>query len=125
MTATMPWTQSLRRAAVIAVAGLCLSAGSAAAQEAGSRAEEQARDQASKAQAVADYRPGWIERKLLAIEQAGGFGAARGLIATFGDIKRGSGPALGPAYGKMFASGAVIWAKAVYSLNNYKLLQAS
>ena len=79
--------------------------GTAWAQEPGSRAEEQAQQQEEKARALTAYRPPWIVRRLLAIEEAGGFGAVRGLVVTFGDIKRGSGPALGPAYGRTLASG--------------------
>jgi hypothetical protein len=95
------------------------------AQEPGSRAEEQARQQEQKARALSPYRPPWIERQLLAIEEAGGFGVARGLFVTFGDIKRGSGIAIGPAYGKTFANGAVVLSKAVFSINSYKLGQVS
>lgn len=93
------------------------------AQEPGSRAEEQTQQQAQKAQTLSAYRAPWIERQLLAIEQAGGFGVARGLFVTFGDIKRGSGFALGPAYGRTFGSGAVVVAKAAYATSNAKLAQ--
>jgi hypothetical protein len=125
MTGTMHSTRSFVTATAFAVAMLVVLANPVAAQEAGSRAEEQAREQEKKAQALATYRPPWIERQLLEIERAGGFGVARGVILTFGDIKRGSGIALGPAYGKTFASGAVFFAKAGYSVNKYKLLQTS
>jgi len=97
--------------------------GTARAQEPGSRAEEQARQQEEKARALKPFKPPWIERQLLAIEQAGGFAVPRGLFVTFGDIKRGSGFALGPAYGKMFASGAVVVAKAEYAFSKAKVAQ--
>jgi hypothetical protein len=99
--------------------------GTARAQEPGSRAEEQARQQEEKARNLTAYRSPWIERQMLAIENAGGFGVARGLFVTFGDIKRGSGIALGPAYGKTFSSGAVVLTKAAFSISGYKLGQLS
>jgi surface antigen Omp85-like protein len=125
MTAAMHRTQSFITAAVMAAASLFMSSSPCSAQDAGSRAEEQAREQEKKARAASTYRPPWLERQLLGIEQAGGFGVARGVVVAFGDIKRGSGIALGPAYGKTFASGATLWTKAVYSISNYKLLQAA
>lgn len=97
----------------------------AAAQEAGSRTEELAKAQQAKAQALAPEKLPWLERQLLAIEEAGGFGVARGWLVTAGDIKRGSGLALGPAYGKTFASGLVVQAKAAYSIRNFKVAQVS
>src|SRR5215212_2395545 len=99
--------------------------GSARAQEPGSRAEEQARQQEEKARSLTSYRQPWIERRLMDIEEAGGFGVTRGLVVTFGDIKRGSGAALGPAYGKTFASGVSLATKAVFSVRGYKLGQVS
>jgi hypothetical protein len=95
------------------------------AQEPGSRAEEQARQQEAKARTLTSYRSLWIEQRLLAVENAGGFGVARGLVVKFGDIKRGSGLAPGLGYGYTTSSGAVFAAKGVYSIKNYKLLQAS
>jgi hypothetical protein len=98
----------------------------ARAQEpAGSRAEEQARQQQEKARALSPYKPIWIERKLVQIEQAGGFAVRRGFYATFGDIKRGSGIALGPAYGRTFGEGALFEAKAGYSIRSFKLAQVA
>src|SRR5919112_817168 len=111
MTSHMRRLLSLMTLAIFAGAML----GSAHAQEPGSRAEEQARQQEEKARHLAPYRPPWIERQMLAIEEAGGFGVARGLFVTFGDIKRGSGVALGPAYGKTFSNGTVVLSKAVFS----------
>jgi hypothetical protein len=95
------------------------------AQEPGSRAEEQARQQEAKARSTTTYQPSWIERRLLALEDAGGFGTARGFVVQFGDIKRGSGFAPGVAYGRTTAAGAVFAAKGGYSIKNYKLLQLS
>ena len=95
------------------------------AQEPGSRAEDQARQQEAKARTLSSYQSLWIEQRLLAIENAGGFGVARGLVVKFGDIKRGSGFAPGIGYGYTTSSGAVVAAKGVYSIKNYKLLQVS
>jgi Omp85 superfamily domain len=95
------------------------------AQEPGSRAEEQASQQEAKARSLTTYRSSWIEQRLLSVENAGGFGTARGFVVKFGDIKRGSGFAPGIGYGYTTASGAVFAAKGVYSIKNYKLLQAS
>jgi len=97
----------------------------ATAQEAGSRAEEQAQQQEAKARTPASYRSPWIEQRLLTVENAGGFGVARGWVVKFGDIKRGSGFAPGVGYGYTTSSGAVFAAKGVYSIKNYKLLQVS
>src|SRR5690349_20678780 len=97
----------------------------AVAQEPGSRAEEQARQQAAKAQTLTTYQPNWLESRILAIEDAGGFGVARGFVVKFGDIKRGSGLAPGVGYGRTMASGATFTTKGVYSIKNYKLLQAA
>src|SRR6185503_311941 len=105
MTGTMHRIKSFVTATVIAVAAVVVFANPAPAQEPGSRAEEQAREQENKARTIAAYTPPWIERQLLEIENAGGFGVARGVVVAFGDIKRGSGVALGPAYGKTFVSG--------------------
>ncbi len=123
MTAHMHCSKLLVIAAFVAGA----SVETARAQEAGSRAEEQARQQEEKARATKAYQPSWIERQLLSIEQAGGFGVVRGLFVTFGDIKRGSGFALGPAYGKTLSSGTVLLGKAAYSVSGsgYKMAQAS
>lgn len=97
----------------------------ASAQEPGSRAEEQARQQEEKARSLSTYVSPWLEQRLLAVENAGGFGMARGLVVKFGDIKRGSGFAPGVGYGYTTSGGAVFVAKGVYSIKNYKLLYAS
>ena len=117
---------SIRFVGLALLAGLLLgNAGSARAQEPDSRAAEVAAEQERKAQALTPYHPGWFERKLLEIEQAGGFGAARGFVVASGDIKRGTGPSLGPAYGHVFKSGVVFSAKGVYSITNAKVAQVS
>lgn len=95
------------------------------AQEPGSRAEEQASQQEAKARNLTPSPSSWIEQRLLRVENAGGFGTARGFVVKFGDIKRGSGFAPGVGYGYTTASGAVFAGKGVYSIKNYKLLQAS
>ena len=95
------------------------------AQEPGSRAEEQASQQEAKARNLTPPPSSLIEQRLLRVENAGGFGSARGFVVKFGDIKRGSGFAPGVGYGYTTASGAVFAGKGVYSIKNYKLLQAS
>src|SRR3954467_9823003 len=86
------------------------------AQEPGSRAEEQAREQEAKARNLSTYQPSRVEQRLLSIENAGGFGVARGFVVKFGDIKRGSGFAPGVGYGYTTGTGAVFAAKGVYSI---------
>lgn len=112
----------LRAAAVLT---LSLAAAPLAAQTPASREEENARKQAEKAKEVEPYRPNRFERRLLEIEQAGGFNIQRGFFVTFGDIKSGSSIALGPAYGRIFDSGAMLVAKGTYSIRNFKLLQVA
>lgn len=112
-------------AVVTSAAVLLICATPAGAQEAGSRAEEQAREQQNKARALSPYKPIWIERRLLQIEQAGGFAVRRGFYLTFGDIKRGSSIALGPAYGRTFGEGALFEAKAAYSIRSFKMAQVA
>lgn len=101
------------------------AAAGAAAQEPASRTEDQARSQEEKARTAHPEHKNVIERRILAIENGGGFAAPRGFMATFGDIKTGSGVALGVAYGHLFDNGAVAGAKVVYSIRNFKLAQVS
>jgi hypothetical protein len=100
---------------------LLLAAAPASAQS--SRAEEIAREQQAKAERVRPPQQLWIEKKLLEIEEGGGFAVVRGFFVAFGDIKSGSSVALGPAYGRTFANGAVAIAKAGYSIRNFKMAQ--
>ena len=95
------------------------------AQDAGSRAEEEARKQQQKAASLSAYKPNFIERRILEIENEGGLGQRTGPFVAFGDIKRGSGFAAGPAFGWVRPNGFKIVAKAGYSAFNYKLLQLS
>lgn len=119
MTFTMPNCHLLLAVFVLAAAT------GAFAQEPASRAEEQARRQEEKARTAHPGQKNWIERKILDIEAAGGFGAPRGFMATFGDIKSGSGLAPGVAYGKLFNNGTIAQVKGVYSIRNFKLAQFS
>ena len=119
---------SIRAALAAAVLGLVFMLGyqtSAAAQSADppTREEELARQQRAKAKAVHPYTPGFVERQLLEIEDTGGFAVVRPIGVAFGDIKPGSGIAFGPETGRTFANGAVVLAKAEYSINNFKLGQ--
>ena len=93
------------------------------AQDAGSRAEEEARKQQQKAANLSTYKPNFIERRILEIENEGGLGNRTGPFVTFGDIKRGSGIAGGPAFGWVRPNGTKLVVKAGISINNYKLLQ--
>jgi hypothetical protein len=119
VTAQRAWSAS-----VIVVCLLVLAwAVPAFAQEASTRAEEIARQQEEKARQLAPYRPNRVERRLLEIEEAGGLTALRGWYVAFGDIKQGSGVALGPAYGRILDSGATVAVKGTYSVRNFKLIQ--
>jgi hypothetical protein len=111
--------------ALLCWVALLVCAPPAAAQEAGSRAEEEARQQREKARALTPHKPNRLEARLLRIEEAGGFAVRRGFYATFGDIKRGSSLALGPAYGRTFGEGALFEAKAAYSIRNFKMAQVA
>jgi Omp85 superfamily domain len=93
------------------------------AQEPDSRAAEIAQEQAEKARDLKPYTRNVFERKLLEIEQGGGFAVQRGFFIALGDIKQGSSVAIGPAYGKQFANGGAVIAKAAYSIRDFKLLQ--
>ena len=112
-------------AARLCLACLLLAAVPAAAQtpDPDTRASEIAQAQAEKAQRVTPYERNFFERRLLTIEQAGGFGLVNGWFVTFGDIKQGSGFAGGPAYGVLFDNGAGIVTKGIYSIRNFKLGQ--
>ncbi|HXW05423.1 MAG TPA: BamA/TamA family outer membrane protein [Vicinamibacterales bacterium] len=94
----------------------------AAAQS--TRAEAIEQQQAEKATSLRPPQPSLVEQKFLEIEEAGGFGVQRGLFVTVGGIKSGSSVAMGPVYGRTFASGALAQAKVVYSVRNFKLAEA-
>jgi hypothetical protein len=90
-----------------------------------SRAEEQEREQQQKAQHAHRYEPDLFERQMLRFKNNDdGIRAVPGIAVTFGGIKAGSGFGLGPAGGHTFPDGSFVHAKAVYSIRNYKLLQA-
>jgi hypothetical protein len=89
-----------------------------------SRAEEHARKQREKAKHTRPYVPGFIERQMLRFDNSDGLTTVKGVAVTFGGIKAGSGFALGPAGGYTFPDGSFVRAKAVFSIRNYKLLQA-
>lgn len=110
-------------AARTGLALLLLAAVPCAAQTPDTRAGEIAQQQEEKARDLAPYKPNRFERELLKIEEAGGFNVPRGFFVTFGDIKKGSSIALGPAYGKTFQNGAVVIAKGTYSIRQFKLVQ--
>lgn len=109
------------------LAAVCLAAVpvSSGAQTPDTRAEAIAERQAEKAREVRPYRRNVFERRLLEIEETGGFAVQRGFFVTFGDIKQGSSVALGPGYGRLFDNGSTVIAKGVYSIRNFKLLQVS
>lgn len=89
------------------------------------RAAEIAKQQEEKAGTLAPYRRNVFERRLLDIERAGGFGFVRGWFVGLGDIKQGSGVALGPAYGQLFDNGTLIVGKISYSVRDFKLVQVA
>jgi hypothetical protein len=115
----------MRRVVAFVIGVLIASADVVSGQDAGSRAEEDARQQEQKARHLSTYKRTFFERQILAMEAAGGFGVPHGLFVTFGDIKRGSGIALGPAYGRVLRSGTTVVGKVVYSINDYKAAQFS
>jgi hypothetical protein len=117
MTLTMRIRDLLIAAIVVAAAT------DASAQEPASRADEQARRQEEKARSLQPDRKNWLEREFLGIESGAGFGAPAGFFVAFGDIKSSSGVALGPAYSRLFDSGALVQLKGVYSIRNFKLAQ--
>ena len=120
----MPLSAARRGLALLVfTASSAYIAAPASAQTAETRAAEIERQQAEKARNVAPYQRNWAERQLLSIEEAGGFNVARGFFVTFGDIKQGSSVALGPAYGKTLNNGAIVIAKAAYSIREFKLAQ--
>jgi hypothetical protein len=58
------------------------------------------------------------------VDQGGGLHVTKHLALVFGDIKDGSGAAVGPAISVRFANGAFAQAKGVYSVRHFSLLQA-
>jgi hypothetical protein len=58
------------------------------------------------------------------IDQGGGFHVSKHFAVVFGGIKQGSGIALGPAVSHEFADGSYAQLKGVYSLRQFKLVQA-
>lgn len=111
------------RTPYLLIAAFAVLTATASAQEPPSRADEDARRQAEKARTAHPEQKSWIERKILEFESGGGFGTPSGLFATFGDIKSGSGLALGPAYAVLFDNGTVAAVKAAYSVRNFKVAQ--
>jgi surface antigen Omp85-like protein len=100
------------------------SAGAQSAPPPSSRAEERAREQQDKAKHTHPYVPTFFERQARRFDGSGRLGVVKGIGVTFGGIKPGSGFAVGPALGYTFPDGGFVHAKAVYSIRNYKLLQA-
>ena len=62
--------------------------------------------------------------RLKEFDQAGGIHFTEHFAIVFGGIKQGSGIALGPAFSHTFSNGGFTQIKAVYSLKQFKLLQA-
>lgn len=117
----MTLTMRIRDLLIAACAAAAVT--TAAAQEPASRAGEQAGRQEEKARSLHPEMKNWLEREFLSIESGAGFGAPAGFFVAFGDIKSSSGVALGPAYSKLFDSGALVQLKAVYSVRSFKLAQ--
>lgn len=90
-------------------------AGSAAAQQADSNADASRQSSDTRIQQLLErYQP----------DQGGGIHFSRHLAVVFGDIKPGSSVAVGPAISTTFADGSYAQLKAVYSIRDFKLLQA-
>jgi hypothetical protein len=111
---------SLRQVLAVALP-ICLAAAPASAQQ--SREEEIATQQAEKAKSPGKTTRNAFEQTLLDIEDTGGLGVQRGWFVAFGDIKSGSGIALGPLYGRTLPNGAILQAKGTYSIRNFKMAQ--
>jgi hypothetical protein len=75
------------------------------------------------AQPPADEPMSLVER-LKEPDQAGGLHFTEHWAVVFGGIKQGSGIALGPAWSTKFADGGFVQIKGVYSIRQFKLLQA-
>jgi hypothetical protein len=58
------------------------------------------------------------------IDRAGGVHLTKAFAIVFGGIKQGSSMAAGPALSHEFADGSFVQVKGVYSIRNFKLLQA-
>jgi hypothetical protein len=77
--------------------------------------------------AAATKQEGTLEQYLKRVpepDQGGGLHLTKHLAVVFGDIKPGSGIALGPALSVKFADGGYAQIKAEYSLRRFRLLQA-
>src|SRR4051812_13962066 len=60
----------------------------------------------------------------LTVDRAGGLHVTRTFAVVFGGIKQGSGAAAGPAVSHDFADGSFVQGKGLYSVRQFKLLQA-
>jgi hypothetical protein len=103
----------MRRRLISVAAALALASGTHAA----------AQNATPPPPAQADEPPSIIDR-LKQPDQAGGLHFTEHWAVAFGGIKRGSGIALGPAFSTRFADGGFLQIKGVYSIRNFKLLQA-
>ncbi len=112
-----------RAVALGAILTTLLFAPFAAAQD--TREEEQAKKQEEKAGTLKNDAPNRVEQWFLNVEDKGGFLVPPTWSIAFGDIKRGSGIALGPIYSKLLANGTLFTAKAGYSIRNFKMAQVA
>ncbi len=110
---------SLSRA--LAALAICIAASPASAQS--SREEAIAEQQAEKSKSLGKTIRNTFEQTLLDIEDTGGLGVQRGWFVAFGDIKSGSGIAVGPLYGRTLPNGAILQAKGTWSIRNFKMAQ--
>ena len=62
--------------------------------------------------------------KRITVDRAGGVHVTKALAIVFGGIKQGSSMAAGPAFSQEFADHSFVQVKGVYSVRNFKLLQA-
>jgi hypothetical protein len=68
--------------------------------------------------------PTSLKERIKEPDQGGGLHFTKHWAVAFGGIKQGSAIALGPAFSNAFESGAYVQLKAVYSLKQFRLLQA-
>jgi hypothetical protein len=68
--------------------------------------------------------PETLRERIMQPDQGGGVHFTKHFALVFGGIKPGSSAAVGPAFSHKFADGAYTQVKAVYSVRNFKLLQA-
>ncbi len=119
----MRFTRTFLAAALIAAAPALHGGGVVVAQEKTATPDEQSATDTPQPERTS--RPNVIERKLEAFDRPSGAAPSSGFGVTFGDIKRGAGASIGPAYRWTLSPDAVLGAKALYSIRHAKVVQVS